>query len=139
MIGSPHMERASRLMGQFTSAGGMLEAEDLARAAWPLAVGKKVAARTRAARMVRTRLIVEVSDLTWKNQLFTLSRQILANLERRLGPGIVEELEFRVIPARREPQRAEVAQPSLSLDDADRIADPVLRGIYKMARKKAQA
>ncbi len=126
-------------MGKFASGGGPIDADDLARAAWPLAVGKKVAARTRAARMVRTRLIVEVEDSTWQRQLFTLSRQILTNLEARLGPGMVEDLEFRVIPPRREPRRAAAAQPSLAFDDADQIADPVLRGIYKTARKKALA
>jgi len=131
------MERASRFIGKLT---GPIDVDDLARAAWPLAVGKKVAARTRAARMVRTRLIVEVEDPVWKKQLFTLSRQILANLERHLGHGIVEDLEFRVMPARRGPQRAEVAQPGLAeLDEADQIADPVMRNMYKLARKKALA
>jgi Dna[CI] antecedent, DciA len=134
------MERASRLIGRLTSAGDAIDAEGLARAAWPMAVGKKIATRTRLARMVRTRLIVEVEDLTWKRQLFALSGQILANLERHLGQGIVEDLEFRVIPPRRESQRAEVAQPALAaLDEADQIADPVLRNIYKCARKKALA
>jgi hypothetical protein len=133
------MERASRLMGKLTSGGGPIDVDDLARAAWPLAVGKKVAARTRASRMVRTRLIVEVEDPIWRKQLFTLSRQILANLERHLGKGIVEDLEFRVIPPRREVQRAAVAQPALAFDDADQIADPFLRNIYKCARKKALA
>jgi predicted nucleic acid-binding Zn ribbon protein len=90
------MERASRFLGKLTRGGGPIDVDDLARAAWPLAVGKKVAARTRPARMVRTRLIVEVEDPIWKKQLFALSRQILANLERHLGQGIVEDLEFRV-------------------------------------------
>lgn len=142
MIGSLDMERASRLIGRLTSGGVPLDADDLARAAWPLAVGKKVAARTRAARMVRTRLIVEVEDIVWKKQLFALSRQIVTNLERHLGQGIVEDLEFRVIPPRREPQRAKVAQPgqgAAPLDEADQIADPVLRNIYKGARQKALA
>ena len=130
------MERASRFLGKLT---GPIDVDDLARAAWPLAVGKKVAARTRPARMVRTRLIVEVEDPIWKRQLFALSSQILKNLERRLGPGIVEDLEFRVVPARREAQRAEVAQPSKALDDADDIADPTMRNMYKKARKKALA
>jgi hypothetical protein len=89
--------------------------------------------------MVRTRLIVEVEDLIWKKQLLTLSRQILTNLERHLGQGIVEDLEFRVTPARRDAQRAAVAQPSLAFDDADEIADPVMRNMYKVARKKALA
>ena len=131
------MERASRLMGKLS---GPIDVDDLARAAWPLAVGKKVAARARPARMVRKRLIVEVEDPIWKKQLFTLSRQILTNLERHLGQGIVEDLEFRVVPPRRGPQRAEVAQPALAaLDDADQIADPVMRNMYKLARKKALA
>jgi predicted nucleic acid-binding Zn ribbon protein len=134
------MERASTLIGKLTRGGGPIDIDDLARAAWPLAVGKKVAARTRPARMVRTRLIVEVEDPIWKKQLFTLSRQILANLERHLGTGIVEDLEFRVMPARRDAQRAAVAQPAqASTDDADRIADPVMRNMYKVARRKALA
>ena len=133
----PQMERASRFLGKLT---GPIDVDDLARAAWPLAVGKKVAARTRPARMVRTRLIVEVEDLVWKKQLFALSRQILTNLERHLGQGIVEDLEFRVMPPRREPQRAAVAQPALAApDEADQIADPVMRNMYKLARRKALA
>ena len=130
------MERASRLIGKLT---GPIDVDDLARAAWPLAVGKKVAARTRPTRMVRTRLIVEVEDPIWKKQLFSLSKQILTNLERHLGQGIVEDLEFRVMPPRRDAQRAEVAQPALALDDADQIADPVMRNMYKVARRKALA
>ncbi len=134
------MERASRLLGKLMSGEGPIDLEAVARAAWPIAVGKKVAVRTRPARMVRARLIVEVEDLIWKRQLFTLSRQILANLEKHLGKGIIEELEFRVMPLRREAQRAEVAQPVLAaLDEADQIADPVLRHIYRNARKKATA
>jgi hypothetical protein len=134
---SPKMERASRFLGKLT---GPIDVDSLARAAWPLAVGKKVAARTRPARMVRTRLIVEVEDLIWKKQLFTLSKQILTNLERHLGQGIVEDLEFRVIPPRRDAQRAAVAQSTSGApDEADQIADPVMRNMYKMARKKALA
>jgi hypothetical protein len=135
------MERASRLLGKLTAGRGPIDVDDLARAAWPLAVGKKVAARTRPARMVRTRLIVEVEDPIWKKQLFTLSRQILTNLERHLGQGIVEDLEFRIMPPRRDAQRAEAAQPGApaTLDDADQIADPVMRNMYKLARKRATA
>lgn len=130
------MERASRLIGKLT---GPIEVDDLARAAWPMAVGKKVAARTRPFRMVRSRLIVEVEDYIWKKQLLALSPQILRNLERHLGSGIVEDLEFRVTPPRRDVQRAEVAQPSLAFDEADDIADRTMRNLYKMARKKALA
>jgi hypothetical protein len=133
------MERASKLIRGLRLSGDVISAQELACAAWPDAVGKTLAAHTRAARMVRTRLVVEVEDATWQRQLFSLSWQILGNLEKSLGHGFVEDLEFRVVPRRREPQRAQQAIPALFADDADRIADPVMRGIYKASRKKAQA
>ena len=140
MIGSPQMERASRLITKLPAGENSIDSDALVRTAWPLAVGKKIAARTRPARMVRTRLIVEVEDAIWRKQLFTLSRQILTNLERHLGQGVIEELEFRVMPLRRDAQRARVAQPAAAApDEADEIADPVLRNIYKCARRKALA
>jgi hypothetical protein len=52
---------------------------------------------------------------------------------------LVEDLEFRIVPRRREPQRAAQAVPALFPDEADGIDDPVMRGIYKASRKKAQA
>jgi hypothetical protein len=66
-----------------------------------------------------------------------LGPQILSILERNLGRGLVEDLEFRVVPRRREPQRATSALPVL--DEAESITDPVLRKLYKVSRKKAQA
>ena len=85
-------------------------------------------------------MIVEVEDKLWQRQLFALSGQILSNLARQLGQGIVEEVEFRIMPPRRDSQRAEAAQRALAAaDDADQIVDPGLRRIYRNARKKALA
>ena len=83
--------------------------------------------------------IVEVEDHIWQRQLFTLSRQILANLAKSVGPNLVEDLEFKVVPRRRDPARATASVPTPLLDEADGIADPVLRDIYRVARKKALA
>jgi len=136
------MERASKLIKGLRLPGETVSAEDLARAVWPEAVGKKIAEHTRAARMVRERLIVEVEDRIWQRQLFSLSKQILRNLEKQLGPGIVDDLEFRVAPRleviRIPPRRADHSVVALS-DEAEHISDPVLRGIYKAARKRAGA
>jgi hypothetical protein len=52
---------------------------------------------------------------------------------------LVEDLEFRIVPRRREPVMARQALPALPADDADAIADPVMRDLYKLSRKKAQA
>jgi len=139
MVAPIQMERASTLIRGLKLPGGTLSSEELACAAWPQAVGRKIAAHTRAARMVRDRLIVEVEDCTWQRQLFALSRHILGNLERALGSRLVEDIEFRIVPRRREPQRAAQSAPARCGDEAEAIADPVLRSIYRASRKKAQA
>ncbi len=133
-----NMERASKLIQGLRLPGDTIQTEELAIAAWSVAVGKKIAGHTRAAKLVRTRLVVEVEDKIWQRQLFALTRHIVANLAKNLGRGIVEDLEFRIVPRRRAPARAE--QPvRVSLDEAENIADPVLRGIYRASRKRAQA
>jgi predicted nucleic acid-binding Zn ribbon protein len=136
------MERASKLIQRLRLPGETITAEELARAAWPGAVGKRVADHTRATRMVRTRLIVEVEDRIWQRQLFSLEKQILKNLERQIGAGVVEEIEFRIAPreqpARMPVRRAEQAMPGAA-DEAETIQDPVLRRIYKASRQRAGA
>ena len=135
------MERASKLIRALRLPGDTMSPEELTCAAWANAVGKRIAAHTRAARLVRTKLVVEVEDHTWQRQLFALSRHILANLTKAIGPGLVYDLEFKIIPRRREPARATVSTPAALplLDEADAIADPVLRGIYRASRRKALA
>lgn len=136
------MERVSKLIRKLRIPGDPISAEEVACAAWPQAVGKKIAAHTRAARMVRTKLIVEVEDQVWQRQLFALSGQILRNMANSVGGDMVEDIEFRVVPMRRQPQRASRSNSTPLLDtadEADQISDPVLRSIYKQARKKALA
>jgi predicted nucleic acid-binding Zn ribbon protein len=141
------MERASKLIRGMKLPLDTLSGEELACAVWPQAVGKKIAAHTRAAKLVRTRLVIEVEDDTWRRQLNALSRHMVWNLEQVLGKGMVEDVEFRVVPRRREPQRAPAAVPALfanksanqSADESAAIADPVMRSIYRAARKKALA
>jgi predicted nucleic acid-binding Zn ribbon protein len=132
------MERAGSLIRKLRLSSDVISGEQLALAAWPDAVGKRIATHTRAAKLVRTRLVVEVEDLVWQRNLFSLSRHILFNLQKHLGPGLVEDLEFRIVPRRRQPSVARASVPAL-LDEADAIADPVLRDLYKLSRKKAQA
>jgi predicted nucleic acid-binding Zn ribbon protein len=133
------MERVSKLIRRLPLPAESITLEEIALAAWPDAVGKTIAAHTRAAKMVRQRMVVEVEDVTWQRQLFALTPHILKSLENALGPGVVEDVEFRILPRRREPQLATRAVPSAPLDEADAIADPVLRGIYRASRKRAQA
>jgi hypothetical protein len=132
------MERASRLLGKMKIPRETYCAEELARAAWTLAVGKKIAAHAHAGKMVRTSLIVEVEDEVWRMQLYGLRFQILSNLAKHIGEGHVMDLEFRVVPLRRGPQRATSTAGGI-VDEAEQIADPGLRRIYRAARTKAMA
>ena len=144
------MQPASQIIGRISTTtkpatkqssplDPVLDAEQLACAAWARAVGARLAKHTRAAKLVRGRLVVEVEDETWKRNLFSLGRHIMGNLERAIGPGIVTDIEFRVLPRRREQQRAltlDLSLPVAQVDEADGIEDPVLRRLYKTSRSK---
>ncbi len=137
------MEHAGRLIGRLNRASQVMTPEELARAAWPVAVGKKIASYTVATSLVRTCLVVEVQDMMWQRQLNTLRAQILKNLADIAGPDLITDLELRPMIPRRHPQRSETSrsQPQLVFhrDEADGIADSVLRRNYRIARKKATA
>ena len=130
------MERAGRVLGKLKLAKHGVSDEEMARAAWPVAVGEKIANRTNPVGLVRTRLVIEVEDAVWQRQLWTLRDQILNRLEQALGRRAVQELEFKIAPPRMKPVRAEVRTTG---DEADLIRDPVFRSAYKAARKRANA
>jgi predicted nucleic acid-binding Zn ribbon protein len=131
------MERASRVLGKLSFPEGTFTPEAMVCAAWASAVGKKIAVHARAAKLVRTHLIVEVEDAIWQRQLFVLREQIRRKIDESVGMGIVEDIEFRVIPVRLGPRRAQRAMPGA--DEASGITDPVLRNIYKASRKRELA
>ena len=111
------MQQASRFIASISNLRESCNAGDIVCAAWKRAVGKTIAVHSRASKLVRDRLVVEVEDWLWQRNLMGLSRQILKNLEQAVGPGIVAELEFRVIPTRRGPTLAEVSMPSPENDE----------------------
>jgi len=131
------MERVGRVLGNLKLAKQGVSDEEMVRSAWAAAVGRKIAVRTHAVGMVRTRLIVEVEDAVWQRQLWTLRSQILKRFEQVLGRVIVEELEFKIAVPRIKPVRAEAVREST--DEADLILDATFRSVYKAARKRATA
>jgi hypothetical protein len=131
------MVRAGRVFGKMKLPAAVMSREAMMRAAWPAAVGKKIAEHTRAVVVVGSRLIVEVEDAVWQKHLLTLRGQILANLNMALGEDSVAALDFRLAVPRRPPQIE--ARVATSLDEAEQIADPVLRRLYRSSRRKALA
>jgi hypothetical protein len=115
---------------------GLTDPETRVRMAWPVAAGKKIALKTRANSLVRGTLVVEVEDIVWQRQLNTLRHFLLRNLHKELGEALVTEIDFRPMPRRLAPQRAETARPARSVDG---IHDPVLGMLYQQSKKKETA
>lgn len=131
------MERAARLFKDKRVTREIVGGEEIARAIWPTAVGKAIASHTSRIKLVRTTLVVEVEDAIWQRQLHALTGQILHRLHTLSGSGEIRDIEFRIGVPRRAPQRAESHEPAAAPDEAEQIADPVLRKIFKMSRKAA--
>jgi hypothetical protein len=134
------MDQASRIIAQWKGASDLISPERIACSAWKKAVGKRLANRTNAIKLVRDRLVIEVEDEVWRNNLYSLRPQILRNLEAALGPGIVGDISFEVRPRRIEPQRETrfvltAAEKEAGVD----IQDPGMRRIYLRARKRETA
>lgn len=70
-------------------------AEEAVVLAWPLVCGKEVASRTTAASFSDGTLTVEVSDVTWRNQLQSFVPRYLSGYEGLLGQ-VVKSVQFRV-------------------------------------------
>jgi hypothetical protein len=130
------MERAGRLIGKMKVSPGLTDPETRVRMAWPVAAGKKIALKTRANSLVRGTLVVEVEDIVWQRQLNTLRHFLLRNLHKELGEALVTEIDFRPMPRRLAPQRAETARPGRSIEG---IHDPVLGMLYQQSKKKETA
>ena len=129
------MERAGRLFGKLKLSPGLNDPETRARAAWALAAGKKVARHTRATALVRDTLIVEVEDYIWQQQLARLDHFLIRNLADALGEKLVKQIDFRPMPRRILPQRAESARRSEGIA-SDKIDDPVLDLLYRESKAK---
>jgi hypothetical protein len=63
--------------------------------AWPLVCGKEVATRTSAVSFSDGTLTVEVSDVSWRNQLQSFAPRYLSGYEGLLGQ-VVKSVQFKV-------------------------------------------
>ncbi len=136
------MDQASRIIAKWSAVSDLISGERIACGAWKKAVGKRLADRTQAVKLVRDKLIVEVEDEIWRKNLWGLRYQIMQNLRKAIGPDLVNDIEFRVMPLRREAGRATVpalVNPALSEDDSLAIQDPGMRRIYRNARRRETA
>jgi hypothetical protein len=69
--------------------------EEAVMLAWPLVCGKEVAARTTAVIFSDGTLTIEVSDVSWRNQLQSFASRYLNGYEGLLGQ-VVKSVQFKV-------------------------------------------
>jgi predicted nucleic acid-binding Zn ribbon protein len=105
-------------------------------ASWPAAVGRVIAERTRVVGLFEGRLVVEVDDPEWRAQLEALKGRLLTRIRQLTGRDAAREVVFRAAAPGKKPLGRALA-PMPSGDEADGIADPLLRRIYGRSRKRA--
>src|ERR1700733_3419725 len=106
-LSSVRMERAGKALAKLKLSDA-ISPDQLAFAAWPAAVGKRIAVHACPKALVRGSLVVETDDAIWQKQLFPLRFDILAKLPGVWGGGIAPDLKSRMAKAvpRRPPQVA---------------------------------
>lgn len=129
------MERISRIAGRSKAFKGAQTPEDLAQAAWTAAVGKRLASKPFRLCLFGSKLVVEVGDAVWQQQLTTMSAMLLEGMRKALGFQLVKELEFRVGAQTEAPRKG--VQSATPLDEAESIQDPMLRLAYRSSRKRS--
>ena len=81
--------------------------EEAVTLAWPIVCGKEVAARTRAISFSDGKLIVEVPDANWRNQLQSFVSRYINGYEALLGQ-VVQNVQFKVQPSAPNPEGSPV-------------------------------
>lgn len=134
------MESAARLLPQVYRklARQAADEEALLLGLWPVVVGARVAARTRAVRLFGATLIVETVAQDWRKQLARMTHEIVARLNDAAGKEVVRDVEFRVAVGAKPLPVARAASAS-GFDEAAEIGDPHLRRIYRQSKRRAQA
>jgi predicted nucleic acid-binding Zn ribbon protein len=149
------MERVSRILNRNQRLNQWTDHDSLVVAAWRAALGVRLAKRNFPVRVFGKKLVVEVEDGVWKNQLSTMQSMYLQRLNEAAGCEMITEIEFRVNrhPISRIAPQAAVGVgaasgktasgeremlPGLFGDESDAIGDPILRLNYHqdLRRKK---
>jgi hypothetical protein len=131
------MDPTAKLLNDLGSLRNLESVDQKLRRCWKSAVGEKIANHSRVIQLRGSTLHVGVDDAVWKSQLEQLHSHVLERIRATSGIGSIDRVAFRVVPQRIRPRVAQV--PLFGADEADRIEDPLLRRIYKVSRRKAQA
>jgi predicted nucleic acid-binding Zn ribbon protein len=121
-------------------AGGDEVEQEIVLSCWASAVGPEIARHTQPIRLAGGTLVVDVATEGWRVQLRGLSLRIASRLNETVGKKAVEKVVFRLgLPGKIPPRRAATVQGGIDpIDEAQAIADPNLRRIYRQSRGARQ-
>jgi hypothetical protein len=102
--------------------------EEAVMLAWPLVCGKEVAARTTAVSFSDGILTIEVSDVSWRNQLQSFASRYLNGYEGLLGQ-VVKSVQFKV-------KQSASQQSALSTQHSAKPVRPALTPATRPNKKK---
>jgi predicted nucleic acid-binding Zn ribbon protein len=115
---------------------GKADEEALVLGLWPVVVGDRVAARTKAVRLFGSTLIVEASAQDWRKQLARMTGTIVDKLNATAGKVLVQDIDFRVaVRTAPRPLGRAASATGDKADEAAGIGDPELRRLYERSRR----
>jgi predicted nucleic acid-binding Zn ribbon protein len=116
--------------------------EQLALRAWPQLAGRVVGAHSRAEAVRDGVLIVATDTPAWAQELTMRRADLLAKLEKALGPGVISEIHFRSgFRAKAGPPEAQEKRPidvSLPVRREQEISEATARIEDPELRRKAE-
>ena len=90
------MEKIGKILNSITETLGLKKKLDEGKAIllWEEAVGDKIAKHTRPIKIQGSKLFVEVSGSSWRNELNFLKTDIIRKLNSMAGKVVVEDIIF---------------------------------------------
>lgn len=61
---------------------------------WSSIVGERVAKSTHPERVVDGILFVKVKNSVWRNELIYMKKEILSNIDKTVGTGIIKDIRY---------------------------------------------
>lgn len=90
------MEKISKILNSLCDTLGLKKKmnEEKLIALWDKAVNRRIAERSRAIKIQGSKLLVEVSGSSWRNELAYLKPELIRKLNSLVGSAVIEDIIF---------------------------------------------
>ncbi|TET52630.1 MAG: DUF721 domain-containing protein [Actinobacteria bacterium] len=85
------------LIDQTTDRMGLKKGieRNMAVTCWPKVVGKEIAAKSKAVKIIKDTLYVKAASPAWSQQLSLMAEQLREKLNKHLGKELIKNIRFR--------------------------------------------